>query len=58
MAHPQSGDLCRLLPGYRVEHYRCDEYQDGTITDVVAGQIIFQPVGTPVGFSTPRPTNR
>ena len=31
---PQSGDMCRFgdVPG-TVEHYRCDDYADGTITD-------------------------
>ena len=38
------GDLCRLLGDYQVEHYRCDQYPDGTITSVVTGAVLRWPV--------------
>ena len=44
VTEPKPGDLCRLLPGYRVEHYRCDQYPDGTITSVVTGAVLRWPV--------------
>lgn len=34
----QKGDRCRLLGNYRVEHYDCDEWGDGVITDVRTGK--------------------
>lgn len=37
-----SGDLCSFVPGTRgafVEHYRCDEYADGTITSTIDGTV-------------------
>jgi hypothetical protein len=37
MSAAVSGDLCRFVGRYGVEHYRCDEYADGTITNQVNG---------------------
>lgn len=32
------GDRCRILPDYQVEHYDCDEFGDGVVTDVRTGK--------------------
>ena len=44
VTEPMPGDLCRLLGDYQVEHYRCDQYPDGTITSVATGAILRWPV--------------
>lgn len=50
-----SGDLCSFVPGTRgalVEHYRCDEHADGTITSTIDGKITRRaPAGALKGFS-------
>lgn len=48
---PVSGDYCRFLRNAKVEHYRCDEYRDGTITSVITGEVV-KPAhwGAPIGF--------
>lgn len=48
-----SGDLCRFLPGGTglVEHYRCDDYRDGTITNCITGELVKEaPYTAPRGF--------
>lgn len=32
------GDRCRILSDYKVEHYDCDEWADGVVTDVRTGK--------------------
>lgn len=32
------GDRCRILGDYKVEHYDCDEWADGVVTDVRTGK--------------------
>jgi len=32
------GDRCRILGDYKVEHYDCDEWGDGVVTDVRTGR--------------------
>jgi hypothetical protein len=34
MSEYRKGDRCRILDGGRVEHYDCDMYADGFVTDV------------------------
>ncbi|QDK03355.1 hypothetical protein SEA_ROMAN_114 [Microbacterium phage Roman] len=34
----RKGDRCRILGDYKVEHYDCDEWGDGVITDVRTGR--------------------
>ncbi|QAU07436.1 hypothetical protein SEA_ALLEB_104 [Microbacterium phage Alleb] len=34
----EKGNLCRILPDFKVEHYDCDEWADGVITDVRTGK--------------------
>ena len=31
---PKPGDRCRMIGGYRVEHWDCAEYPNGTITSI------------------------
>jgi len=63
MPAPVSGDLCHFLPGgTMVEHYRCDDYRDGTITNCITGETVQDaPYTAPRGFvrATPvaEPTN-
>lgn len=46
---PTAGDLCRLVGGFNVEHYRCDDYADGTVTNL--GKVTKPaPKGAPRGF--------
>lgn len=47
-----SGDMCWFGPEqYQVTHYRCDEYRDGTVTDVRTGMIVTSaPSTNPKGF--------
>lgn len=51
-----SGDYCRFLkapaaPG-SVEHYQCDDYRDGTITNCITGEVLKQaPYDAPRGFN-------
>lgn len=45
-----SGDLCRFVPG-GVEHYRCDDYFDGTVTNPHGQIITYGPVGAMKGFN-------
>lgn len=38
---PKSGDLCSLLYNATlVEHWKCDQYTNGTITDVRTGKVV------------------
>lgn len=30
---------CRLIGGFRVKHFDCSDYPDGTITNVITGEI-------------------
>ncbi|GAA4176027.1 hypothetical protein [Gryllotalpicola koreensis] len=51
----QSGDLCRFVKDDRfayplVEHYRCDDYRDGCVTDPTNGKVIKHSVGGRLGF--------
>lgn len=32
------GDRCRILGDFKVEHYDCDEWGDGVVTDVRTGK--------------------
>lgn len=34
------GDLCRLLGGGLVEHWKCDQWRDGVVTDVRTGTVV------------------
>lgn len=47
-----SGDLCSFGPGnFQVTHYRCDDYRDGTVTDVLNGTVVKPaPYSNPMGF--------
>jgi hypothetical protein len=40
---PGSGDLCVLVSTFTVEHYRCDEYADGTRTSSIDGHVVVPP---------------
>lgn len=53
----RSGDLCRFVthPGGKdypaVEHYRCNDHRDGTVTDPATGRILTRaPIGAKRGF--------
>lgn len=50
----KSGDFCRLVTTLSVpasEHYRCDEYADGTITNIETHRVIrYAQPGAPIGF--------
>lgn len=48
----KSGDLCRFVgEPTMVEHYRCDEHADGTVTDPRTGEIVrHAPSGARRGF--------
>lgn len=49
---PKSGDYCRFLPGGLVEHYRCDDHRDGTITNCITGELVKSgPYSAPRGFN-------
>lgn len=37
---PKSGDFCRILGNFEVEHYHCDEFADGVVTNVITGKIV------------------
>lgn len=51
-----SGDLCPLVehPDGKtypaVEHYRCDDYRDGCVTDPATGEVLKHAVGGQRGF--------
>ena len=52
----QSGDLCSFgrapMPAHFITHYRCNDYQDGTVTDARNGEIVKQaPYTAPRGFN-------
>lgn len=34
----QKGDRCRIIGNFQVKHFDCDEWADGTITDVRTGR--------------------
>lgn len=34
----EKGDRCRILGNFRVQHIDCDEWPDGTVTDVRTGK--------------------
>jgi len=58
MSGPVSGDLCRFIkhpegkPYPAVEHYRCDDHRDGTVTDPATGKVLKNaPVGARGGFT-------
>ena len=36
-----SGDSCMMLGSGLVQHWECDEYEDGTVTNCITGQIVF-----------------
>lgn len=38
-----SGDKCRILGGFQVQHFDCDDYPDGTITSVITGTVLSRP---------------
>ena len=38
----KKGDRCRILADFKVEHYDCDEWGDGVITDVRTGRRVEQ----------------
>lgn len=40
LLEPKPGDLCRLLGNYEVEHYECDEFADGVVTNVITNKIV------------------
>ena len=50
----ETGDYCRIIPQSglgHVEHYRCDDYPDGAVTNCITGRIVtIAPVGAPKGF--------
>lgn len=37
---PKPGDLCRILPNYEVQHYDCDEFADGVVTNILTGKVV------------------
>lgn len=47
---PASWDLCSMRDG-RTTHYRCDQWPDGTVTDIATGVVVVYPQpGAPRGF--------
>jgi hypothetical protein len=40
MAADDDNAHCRMLPDYRVEHWDCTDYPDGTITNVITGEVV------------------
>lgn len=36
----QPGDLCIILGNFEVQHYDCDEFADGVVTNVLTGKVV------------------
>lgn len=56
---PVSGDLCRMIGDFAVEHYRCDDYADSAVTRDLGGKTVVVAPAHPnalIGFE--RPTTR